>query len=128
MNNYSISKTSDKTFSETVDAVKTALLTEGFGVLTEIDVKAKMKEKIDKEMEEYLILGACHPPSAYRAIELEDEVGLFLPCNVIVYKSGQDVIVSAIRPTLAMSMIPNPDLGILAKEIEDKLERVLLQI
>lgn len=129
MPSYSISKTSMKSFKETVEAVKAALKQEGFGILTEIDVQQKMKEKLDKEMDEYIILGACHPPSAYKAIQLEEQVGLFLPCNVIIYRSQKGgIMVGAIRPSIAMSMISNPDLNCVAKDVEESMERVLSHI
>ncbi len=101
MNNYSISSISTKSFDETVDTVKSTLKEEGFGVLTEIDVQAKMKE----------------------------EIGLFLPCNVIVYENEDGVIqVSAVKPTVAMSMIDNPNLDGLAKRIEASLQNMIDKI
>jgi len=118
-----------KPFDETVNLVKAALKEEGFGILTEIDVQAKMKEKLDKEMRPYLILGACHPPSAFKALELEEEIGLFLPCNVIVYEDETGAVrVGAIRPSVAMATIDNPDLNNLAKNIETILARVISKI
>lgn len=129
MNNYSISTFSKKPFDETVKAVKAALTEEGFGVLTEIDVKEKMKEKIGKEMTPYIILGACHPFSAFEAIQVEEEIGLFLPCNVIIYvDEDRAVRVSAVRPTVAMSMIRNEKLGGIAMHIEKSLERIIKKI
>jgi uncharacterized protein (DUF302 family) len=118
-----------KSFDETIELVKLALKEDGFGVLTEIDVRAKMKEKLDKEMRPYLILGACHPPSAFKALELEEEIGLFLPCNVIVYEDETGAVrVGAIRPSVAMSRVDNPNLKSLAETIEATLTRVISKI
>lgn len=129
MTNYSISITSMKSFDETVDLVKALLKEEGFGVLTEIDVQAKMKEKIGKDMRKYLILGACHPPSAFEAIQLEEEIGLFLPCNVVIYENEEGTVrVGAVKPSVAMSMIDNPKLADLAVKIEASLEKVISRI
>lgn len=120
---------STKSFEETVLSVKAALKTEGFGVLTEIDAQAKMKEKLDKDMRPYLILGACHPASAYEAIQLEESIGLFLPCNVIIYENEEaKVMVEAVNPSMAMSMIDNPKLHELAKRIEAMLEKVISRV
>ncbi|MEK9159287.1 MAG: DUF302 domain-containing protein [Patescibacteria group bacterium] len=129
MSSYSISTYSMKSFDETIELVKLALKEDGFGVLTEIDVRAKMKEKLDKEMRPYLILGACHPPSAFKALELEEEIGLFLPCNVIVYEDETGAVrVGAIRPSVAMSRVDNPNLKSLAETIEATLTRVISKI
>lgn len=111
-----------------VDAVlktKTELSKEGFGVLTEIDVKATLKKKLDVEYENYLILGACNPPFALQALKSEKEIGLFLPCNVIVYEEGGETFVSAVLPTVAMSMIENSALSVIAVEVEEKLKKVV---
>lgn len=129
MTNYSISTYSMKPFDETVELVKTALKEEGFGVLTEIDVQAKMKEKLDEKMRPYLILGACHPPSAFKALGMEEEIGLFLPCNVIVYEDESGAVrVGAIRPSVALATINKPELKELAKNIEANLTRVISKI
>lgn len=129
MSSYSISTYSMKSFDETIELVKLALKEEGFGVLTEIDVQAKMKEKLSKDMRPYLILGACHPPSAFKALELEQEIGLFLPCNVIVYEDETGAVrVGAVRPSVAMSMIEKPDLNDVAKNIEASLTRIISKI
>ncbi len=122
---YSIKKQFDIPFSEAVEKVKTALSEEGFGVLTEIDVKTTLKKKIDVDWNNYVILGACNPPFAYEALQAEKEVGLMLPCNVIVYEDKGRVFVSAIRPTIAMHMIDNPKLTGIAKKVEDKLVKVI---
>ncbi len=129
MTNYSIATYSLRSFEETIQVVKSALKEEGFGVLTEIDVQAKMKDKLGKEMRPYLILGVCHPPSAYQAIELEEEVGLFLPCNLLIFEDAKGAVcVSAIRPSLTVGAIGNSNLEQLAIEVEAKLARVISKI
>ena len=112
-------------FTEAVLKTKAELLKEGFGVLTEIDVKATLKKKLDVEYDNYLILGACNPPFALRAIQAEKDIGLRLPCNVIVYKDKGKVFASAILPTVAMRMVENPSLVDIAKKVEDKIKKVV---
>jgi uncharacterized protein (DUF302 family) len=97
----------------------------GFGVLTEIDVKATIKKKLDIDFDNYIILGACNPPFAYKALQAEKEIGLMLPCNVIVYSNDGKTIVSAILPTEAMKSIGNSSLDEIAKIIEQKLKKVV---
>lgn len=122
---YGYSKKVPLIFDEAVIKTKEALAVEGFGVLTEIDVKATMKKKLGVTYDNYLILGACNPASAHKALQAEKEVGLLLPCNVIVYEDGGAVFVSAILPTAAMSMVENQNLAALAEEVEPKLKRVV---
>ena len=112
-------------FADAVSKTKAELSKEGFGILTEIDVKATLKKKLDVEYENYLILGACNPPFAFQALKSEKEIGLFLPCNVIVYEENGEVFVSAVLPTVAMSMVGNPALSIIAVEVEAKLKKVV---
>ena len=112
-------------FAEAVEKTRAALQAEGFGVLTEIDVKATLKKKLDKDVENYLILGACNPPFAYEALQAEKEIGLLLPCNVIVYEDGGAVFVSAILPTVAMQMVENPALAAVAETVETKLKKAV---
>ena len=102
---YSYTKKVTLPFEEAVTKVKDALGAEGFGVLTEIDVKATMKKKLDVDYENYLILGACNPQFAHKALQAEKEIGLLLPCNVIVYEDNSDVYVSTILPSSAMSVV-----------------------
>lgn len=125
MNHYGISRQMPYSFDEAVQKVTAALQNEGFGVLTTIDIQAKMKEKLDKDMEQYVILGACHPASAYKALQTEQEIGLLLPCNVIVYEKEEHVHVSAIKPSVAMGFLQNPDLKCIMEEIEPKLQRAI---
>ena len=102
------------------------LAKEGFGILTEIDVKATLKKKLDEDFRNYIILGACNPPFALRALKLETEIGLLLPCNVIVYETDDgSVVVSAIDPLVMMSMIDTPEMAELAREVRVILDRVI---
>lgn len=112
-------------FADAVSKTKEELSKEGFGVLTEIDVKATLKKKLDVEYENYVILGACNPPFAFQALKSEKEIGLFLPCNVIVYVEDGETFVSAVLPTVAMSMVENPALAVIAAEVEAKLKKVV---
>ncbi len=112
-------------FAETVEKTKAELAKEGFGVITEIDVKATFKKKLNVEFDNYLILGACNPTFAYQALLSEKEIGLLLPCNVLVYEEGGSVFVSAILPTVAMSVASSVSLTQLATEVEEKLQRAI---
>jgi uncharacterized protein (DUF302 family) len=113
-------------YDETLELVTSALKAEGFGVLTEIDVQATLKMKLNADVRKYKILGACNPPFANKAIHIEENVGLMMPCNVVVQETGGDKIkVSVINPTAAMSAIGNENLSELAVEITAKLERVI---
>ena len=123
--NYSIKKQVNYSFIGAVAKAKTLLAEEGFGILTEIDVKATLKNKIDAEWGNYVILGVCNPSLAYKALQEEKEIGLFLPCNVIVYEDKGNVFVSAVMPTVAMEMIKNKSLMEIAKQAEEKLKKVM---
>lgn len=125
---YSASKKVRLGFDEAVKRTREELAREGFGILTEIDVKSTLKKKIDVDFDNYMILGACNPPSAYKALQAEREIGLFLPCNVLVYENEGDVFVSAILPTVAMGFIDNEPLAKIAIEIEKKLVSVIDRI
>jgi len=115
-------------YAEAVEKTIAALKTEGFGVLTTIDVKQTIKEKLGKDYRPYVILGACNPPLAHRALTAEPEVGLLLPCNVVVYEEGDGCVVSAMDPTAVTKIIPHPELEAVAREVRAKLERVLQQV
>ncbi len=115
-------------YDSTVEKVRSELQKEGFGVLTEIDVKATLKKKLDVDFDNYIILGACNPPFAHKALLAEIDIGLMLPCNVIVYEHQGSVFVSAILPTVAMGMIANDDLKEIAHTIESKLKKVISNI
>ena len=122
---YGYTKKVGLTFDEAVKRTREELSKEGFGVLTEIDVKKTLKTKLDVDYDDYLILGACNPPFAYQALQVEKEVGLLLPCNVIVYRDGGETFVSTILPTDAMSIADNDALGVVAVEVEAKLKKVV---
>lgn len=115
-------------YPEAVEKTIAALKSEGFGVLTTIDVKQTLKEKLGVEHRPYIILGACNPPLAHRALTAEPEVGLLLPCNVLVYEAEEGCVVSAMDPSAAMKLVPNPEMEAVAKEARAKLERVLQQV
>jgi len=115
-------------YAEAVEKTVAALKTEGFGVLTTIDVKQTMREKLGEEYRPYIILGACNPPLAHRALSATPEVGLLLPCNVVVYEAEGGCVVSAMDPTAAMQMVSHPELEAVTKEARAKLERVLQQV
>jgi len=123
---YHFSKRLELPFDQAVTRVTDALKREGFGILTDIDVKATIKSKLGEGFREYRILGACNPPLAFRALQLEDKIGTMLPCNVIVqqHQSG-DVEVSAVDPVASMQAIDNPGLADVAKEVQAKLKRVV---
>lgn len=122
---YGYKKQASISFENAVEKTRQELKKEGFGVLTEIDVKATLKKKLDVDYDKYIILGACNPPFAHKALQAEKEIGLMLPCNVIVYENNEKVFVSAILPTKAMSMIDNPELKEIAEQIEEKLKKVV---
>lgn len=122
---YGYTRTVALAFDAAVAKTKEVLAKEGFGILTEIDVKATLKKKLDVDYDSYVILGACNPPFAYQALKAEKEIGLFLPCNVIVYAADGSVCVSAVLPTVAMGMIENLALSVIAVEIEAKLKKVV---
>ncbi len=122
---YSFSRILSLTYEEAVPKVKEALKSEGFGVLTEIDVKKTMKEKLDKDFRRYIILGACNPPLAHQVLEAEPEVGIFLPCNVLVYEEGNKTVVSAMDPEAAMVLVKNERVNEVAKQVRRKMEKVL---
>ncbi len=112
-------------YENAVKRVKEELQKEGFGVLTEIDVKAVLKNKLNVDFDKYIILGACNPPFAHQALQAEQDIGLMLPCNVIVYEKEGKTWVSAIKPATAMQMISNDPLKDLAITVETKLIKVI---
>ena len=122
---YGYKKQLEIEFNQAIEKTKEELKKEGFGVLTEINVKETLKNKLDVEHDDYIILGACNPPFAHKALQAEKEIGLMLPCNVIIYKENNFVYASAILPTQAMSMIQNDSLNEIAVEVEEKLKRVI---
>ena len=122
---YGYNKLLKLEFKDAIQKTKEALMSEGFGVLTEIDVKKTMKEKLNIDFEEYVILGACNPPFAHKALVMEEEIGLLLPCNVVIYQKEAGVMVSAILPSSAMSIVGSNDLNDVAKTVEDKIKKVI---
>ena len=123
MINYGFTKELHIPYGKAIALVKDSLKKEGFGILTEIDVKEKMKEKLGIDMNKYLILCSGDPPNAYRAILSEENIGLLLPCNVIVYEKGNKTVLSFIRPTVAMQMVDNAELQKVAEAVEEKLKK-----
>ena len=126
---YYFSKTINGSFDDAIQQVTEALKAEGFGILTEIDIKATLKKKLDVDFYNYKILGACNPPFAYRALLAEDKIGTMLPCNVIVQeKIAGQVEVSAVDPSASMQAIENEKLASIAAEIRARLQKVIEQL
>ena len=121
---YGFSKTIDLGFDEAINKVTDELKKEGFGVLTTIDVKDTLKKKINVDFKKYTILGACNPPIAHRALQAEEELGLLLPCNVIVYEKDNKTTVSFFDPMIMTKLINNKKMEPIAKEVKEKLQRV----
>ncbi len=122
---YNYKKQVNISYSEAVAKVKAELQKEGFGVMTEIDVKATLKKKLNVDFDNYIIIGACNPPFAYQALQAEKDIGLLLPCNVIVYDDGGKTFAASILPTQAMNMIENKKLQDIAVQVESKLKKVI---
>ncbi|MBI5446633.1 MAG: DUF302 domain-containing protein [Deltaproteobacteria bacterium] len=120
-----IQTTSPLSFDEAVARVRAALAAEGFGVLTEIDVQATLKKTLDVDREPYLILGACHPPSAHRALQAAQEVGVLLPCNVTISVESGTTVVRAMDPAGVMGLVAVPELVSVGREIGERLRRVI---
>ena len=122
---YGYKKQVKASYEETVQKTRAELKKEGFGVLTEIDVRATLKEKLNVDYDNYIILGACNPPFAYQAFQAEKDIGLLMPCNVIVYEQDGETFVSTMLPTVVMSVINNDKLESVGNEIEQKLKKVV---
>jgi uncharacterized protein (DUF302 family)/glutaredoxin len=119
----------DRDFEQVVGATRSALASEGFGVLTEIDVKATMKKKLDADVPDYLILGACNPSLAHQALSQEPGIGVLLPCNVVVAKDRDDgVVISAVDPVRMFSVVDQAELEPIARDVREKLVRALTSI
>lgn len=126
MTQYYMNKTVDLSFEDAIGRVTEELKKEGFGILTEIDMQATMKKKLDVDLRPYKILGACNPHFAYKALQAESHIGVFLPCNVIVQDVGDGKTdVAAVDPLVAMSRVDNPALVLVAEEIRARLQRVI---
>jgi len=115
-------------YDQAIERTRALLKEEGFGVLTEIDVRKTMKEKLGAEFRRYVILGACNPPLAHRALEAELEIGLLLPCNVIVYEADGGSVVSVMDPNAALGIVGNAALGPVAQEARARLERIVSRL
>ncbi len=122
---YYFSTTLDDDFDTALGRVRDALKGEGFGVISEIDIRQTLKDKIGADFRPYVILGACNPTLAHEALQLEDKVGTMLPCNVVVQQAGDGVEVAAIDPVASMQAIPNPGLKDKAGQVADKLRRAI---
>ena len=122
---YGFSKTIDVPYEEAIEKARAALKEEGFGVLTEIDIKEKLKEKLGVDFRRYVILGACNPALAYETLQEEIDIGLLLPCNVIVYEQDGRTVVSAVDAAKMLSVVGNPKLEATAGQVNEKLRRVI---
>jgi uncharacterized protein (DUF302 family) len=123
---YGFTKKLDVTYEQAIEKATAALKEQGFGVLTEIDVQATLKKKLGADFGRYVILGACNPPLAYQALSAELEIGLLLPCNVIVYETEDGgAVVSAMNPAAAMELVGNPALTEVAKQVTAKLRQAV---
>jgi uncharacterized protein (DUF302 family) len=122
---YALRTEVDLPYEQAVEKVIAALKSEGFGVLTEIDVQSTLKKKLDAEFRRYVILGACNPPLALQALSTELELGLLLPCNAIVYEEGQGSVVSIVDPISMLGMVDSPELEPMAQEARERLRRVI---
>jgi uncharacterized protein (DUF302 family) len=123
--NYGIHRTVNLAYDEAVARARQALQQEGFGILFEIDMQAKLKEKLGVDLSPYLILGACNPAMAWQTLQEEPDIGLLLPCNVIIYEKGGHSVVAAIDAARMMSVVGNPKLEANAQQINDMLRRVI---
>jgi len=122
---YGYIKRLGDSFETTVQKITEELKKEGFGILTEIDVKATLKKKLDIDFNKYIILGVCNPPFAYQALQAEQDIGLLLPCNIIIYEQAGSTYISTILPTVAMNMVNNDKLKGIAEQVEQKLKNVI---
>lgn len=122
---YGYKKEVKLSYDKAVAQVRDELAKEGFGVLTEIDVKATVKKKLNAEFEDYIILGACNPPFAYQALQVTKDVGLMMPCNVVVFMEKGKTFIEAAMPTVLMNLIQNDKLKNTAQQIESKLRKVV---
>ena len=123
---YTLDKIVNLSFDDAINKITEELKKEGFGILTDIDVKATLKKKLDVDFRQYRILGACNPPFAYQALQAEDKIGTMLPCNVVVQeKENGKIEISAIDPISSMQAVQNEKLLNIAKQIQNKLKKVI---
>ncbi len=125
---YGISRVVDHSYDRAVERVTEELQKEGFGVLTTIDVKETLRKKLGIDFPRYVILGACNPPFAHRALEAEEQIGLLLPCNVIVYEKGGTTVVAAFDPMMMALVLEKEEIRPIADEVRKKLERVVAAV
>jgi uncharacterized protein (DUF302 family) len=126
---YAFSTVLNTSYEDAISKVTDALKGEGFGVLTEIDVKSTLKKKLDVDFRKYVILGACNPPYAFRTLQADLDVGLLLPCNVIVYETDdKKAYISALNPVSALEVIKSQELRKIAVEVSEKLKRVVEKV
>ncbi|MGH3364556.1 MAG: DUF302 domain-containing protein [Nocardioidaceae bacterium] len=125
---YALSTTVQAPYDDTVEAVREALGEQGFGVLTEIDIKATLKKKLDVDVPAQVILGACRPPLAHEALQAEPSIGLLLPCNVVVRETADGTVVEAVDPQTMVSMTDNERLQPVADEAKERLEKALASL
>ena len=122
---YAFEVVTSRSFEDAIATVTRLLADEGFGVLTEIDVQATLKHKLDVDTRRYKILGACNPPFAYRALAASPHIGVLMPCNVVVWDEGGQRVVAAMEPEVMASLAGSPEIATLAREVSEKLHRVL---
>lgn len=125
---YGFRRTVELSFGDAVERIKSALKDEGFGVLTEIDMKAKFKEKLDKDFGEYVILGACNPGFAFQSLGIEMDLGLLLPCNAVVYERNGKIVIGLIDAEKMLGLTGRSELANMAKEVNSRLERALASV
>ena len=125
---YGFSKETTYSFEQAVDKVTEELKKEGFGVLTSIDVKDTLKKKINVDFKKYTILGACNPPLAHQALQVEEKLGLLLPCNIVVYEKEEKTVISVFDPNIMAHLIDNPEMKPVAEEVKKKLQKVLAAV
>lgn len=123
---YYHSRTINKTFEDAISAVTEALKKEGFGILSEINISEKLKDKLGIDFKKYVILGECNPPLAYKALQAEDKIGVMLPCNVIVVENAPGTVeIAAIDPMASMAAVGNPELLSIAEEVSNNLKNAI---
>jgi uncharacterized protein (DUF302 family) len=125
---YGFSRVVPHTYERAISRVTEELQKEGFGVLTSIDVKDTLKTKLNVDFTRYMILGACNPPLAHRALQAEEQIGLLLPCNIVIYEKGGSTVVAAFDPMLMATVIANEGIRPIAEEVKKKLEHVLAAV
>jgi len=129
MNYYFKRILENKTFDEAVEAIREALKAEGFGIVTDLDMRATLKKKLNVDFRKYRILGACNPPFAYRSLQAEAAIGTLLPCNVVVWETSENQIeIDIIDPLVAMQVVESKEMKTIAAEIHAKLERAIMSL